>query len=204
MSKQLELFRADLGLTVRTLCRHLRNKEYKNPDEEGDALYSLANSQLLVDELNSLISNYKGLIKTLELHLDGQETESLDESEVPPTIHECCLYYLERAECPLGSTTDELKSWVESYADRQQLMSQAFSKFFPGLTMLTPETNEQGETVMRPASEPEKFDSQTRSLLRTIEQSNALDAFNERMKRVHGLLKAEADLAYILAVLKTA
>lgn len=204
MKAVLRYLEAELRLKITTLCHHLRNKAYaQNSEELYSAMSSMIFYQLLVDELSQLLYANEQLILAMEKYVKGEKYEEhvkgLTDQE---PIYEFCLNYFV-AELPLGSATPELTQWVATHADRNQTIRKGFYSFFPGVEFKVEERDEAGAVELRPASEAEKFESDTRGFLRDIESSNALNEFNLLMRQVRQLLEQKAPIENILIILNS-
>ena len=205
MKQTLDYLKAELNVEISTLCHHLRARAYPQKSEaQYSAMSTLVYYQILVDELKNLLYSYNQVVESLEKFLRGEQydIEYVDSDEQEP-IHEFCLTRFE-GEFALGSSTPELAQWVANHADRQQDLRQNLYSFFPGLELNIAEANETGEIEFRPASDAEKFESDTVEFLRDIETSNALVEFNQLMQLVQGLLVAKAPVDQILTILSQA
>lgn len=199
MKVTLEYLKAELKLDVATLCMHLRNKAYPQKSQDlYNAMSSLVYYQILADELNRLLHNHTLLIESLEAFLKGEEYDLYGTDEEPEPIHQYCLHYFTQSDCSLGSATPELSQWVATHADRQQKLIQGLYSFFPDIQMHVAEEDEAGEVEFRPATDTERFKSETESLLRNIETSNALEEFNQLMQEVRRLLETESPVENVL------
>jgi hypothetical protein len=205
MRNTLEYLKAELNVNISTICHHLRNRAYpQNSEAQYNAMSSLVYYQVLVDELKNLLYSQSQLIESLEKCLRGElyDIEYVDSDEQEP-IHDFCLTRFE-GEFALGSCTPELAQWVATHADRQQDLRQIFYAYFPDVKLSVAEADETGAIDFRPASDAEKFESDTTGFLRDIETSNALIEFNQLMQQVKELLIAKAPVAQVLTVLKQA
>jgi hypothetical protein len=201
----LEFLKAELNLNVATLCMHLRRKAYP---QKSSALYnamaSLVYYQILVDELSRLLSSHRRLVEAMEAFLKGEEYNLYSTDEGAESIYQFCLNFFTQSDCPLGSATPELTHWFSTHADRQQDLIQDLYSFYPDLQMHVAEEDETGEVEYRPATDEERFKSETEALLRNIETSNALEEFNQLMQKVRFLLDAEVPIVNILDVARLA
>ena len=205
MDVALEYFHALLKLRISTLCKHLRNKAYvQDSDSHQNALRSVIYYELLSDELWLTLGHQKNVINAMENYLAGEEYDLFPDTEIneKETIYQYCQAYFERVDCPLGTSTVELKEWVATHADRQQIEREGFDEFFPNVDFLMSVVSETGDEQLRPVTDAELFSSKAKGFLRDIEDSNALDEFNQRMRRAHELLKAEAAVADVLTVME--
>lgn len=209
MIATLKYFVADLNINISTLCHHMRNKAFpQNSRELYDAMSSMVFYQILVDELRNLLNSRKHVIKSLKRFLKGEPfDESLafdlgdDDEIIPETIYSHCLRRF-KGEFALGSATPQLTAWVNTHADRNQMMRNAFGSFFPNVDIKIVDVDESGERLLRDASEAEKFQSNMEDYLEDIQSSNALIEFNQLMQQVRVLLEQEAPVVSILTLLK--
>ncbi len=195
-------FITELNADVSTLCYHLRNKEYTpNSPQLYNAMSSLVYYQILVDELDLLLTAQKQIVNAMESYLQGEDfyQDDADESE---TIYTYCLQYFTRPDCPLGSATPELSLWVATHADRKKRLIDDLFHIAPDMQLLIPDPEADSETGLRPANEEERFKSETEQYLRNIESSNALVEFNQLMQEVRGMLEAERSIDSILLAIK--
>ena len=195
---------AELKINISTLCHHLRSKAYaQNSEELYNAMSSMIFFQLLADELNQLLFANEQLITAMEKYVKGEKYEGyVKDLEDQEPIYDFCLGYF-RGSLPLGSATTELTQWVATHADRNQTIRKGFYSFFPDIEFKVEERDESGAVELRPASEAEKFESDTQGFLRDIEASNALVEFNQLMQQTQQLLDHRAPIADILMILKS-
>ncbi len=202
MIATLDYLETELRIYISTICQHLRNKAYiAGSEPHQNALKNLFYFALLADELGLLLGHHKNAVESIERYLIGDAFHPYSEDE-HTTIHQYCLTFFEKVECPLGSATDELKSWIVMRAERQQSLREGFEEFFPNLDFLTTERDEAGEEQLVPVTNAELFNSKTQGFLRDIEASNVLEEFNQRMNKAYELLKEEAPIVNILSILK--
>lgn len=133
-----------LRLNISTLCSRLRNKEYVAGSEpHQNALNNLLYFELMADELNILLGHRQSLIKAIEQYLIGEEFDPKSSGGNARSIYQYCLMYFDNVECPLGSSTSELKAWVAMYTDMQRRLEEGYKEFFPNLDFLTQKQGEQ-------------------------------------------------------------
>jgi len=144
----------------------------------------------MADELNILLGHRQSLIKAIEQYLIGEEFDPKSSGGNARSIYQYCLMYFENVECPLGSSTSELKAWVAMYTDIQRRLEEGYKEFFPNLYFLT---SKQGEQDLISDVEAARHDNVAR---------NAIVEFNQRMGKISKLLKEEGSVVDILTLLK--
>lgn len=194
----------DLQLTVSAMCKHLRHKSFMNEETERGGMIILIESQMMADEVGYLIRHHQSVEKALQQYLLGEDFDGFADCEghQPMTIYEYCLDYFEGAECPLGFATKMLSDWVSSYVERHQALAQIFEKTFGDPYSITV-PDDDGQPRSYVASDAEKFNMNSVTYLRLIEQSHVLENYNERMLRVHTMLLVEEPIDLILKIMQS-
>ena len=202
MDSTIRYLLSELNINVSILCKQLRNKTYpKGSDSLQTTLQNVTYFLLLSDELRLILTHRSAVIIAIERYLKGEEYNALVKTNPVEnvSIYQYCQVFFEQVECPLGSSTDELKGWVATHPDRQQVVRKEFDKFFPNVNLLLSEDEHE---QLRLVSDAELFNFRTDSFLRDIEYSNALDEFNQRMQKAYSLLKAEVAVGDVLVLMK--
>lgn len=184
---------------VSTACGHLRNSASLTQEAESAWLQILISYQLMADEIEHFINHHEAVETAIQLYLDNQPYDTLNLGE---DIYQYCLHYFQRANCPLGSSTDSLSEWVAAYAERHQELAKYFEEHF-GDEMSIVTTDTLGNPVKQYVDSAQRFDVNSAKYLRLIEQSHCLSDYNEKMQRVYTLLVAEAPINVILSFLQS-
>lgn len=133
MKESLEQITSELNLQIRNLCKQLRKQAYKQgTTAHQNALYSLFYYQLLSDELTILLGRYASVKKALAEHGTG-----LHKDDLASDVYQFCLTQFEADNCPLGSSTLELKKWIMVQAGRQIQLRDELKILFPDAGFFT-------------------------------------------------------------------